>query len=191
LQWMSPEFIALRLPILNTYQFVGLCNGLLTAVARTAGIDVSHLRTNLPVLDPDGGLDASCVDAPLTVGRIIPASTVGYQFKGGRTVRSPRDVARDDVFQKPRVVELLKAGHPFVYLAATDYGDRFESDVATQVRKLGIAVVDGQIIVIGGYALAQQLQAYPSRIAQVFGLDERLSAFEEWAGREHEQSISG
>jgi hypothetical protein len=41
---MNPEFILSRLPILNAYQFVGLCNSLLTAAARTAGPDVFQKR---------------------------------------------------------------------------------------------------------------------------------------------------
>jgi hypothetical protein len=181
---LSPEAITQWLPFLDPQRFAALCNDLIRAAAATGGIHQSCLSLNLNVSEPDGGLDARCVGASGQVGRIIPAPTCGHQFKSGRTVKTAREVAEQDILAKPRVLDLLAAGHPFVYLAATDHGDGIEKKVADHVRKAGTNVSDSQIIVIAGHSLAQQLCAYPSRVARYFGLEVPVEAFEDWAGRQ-------
>jgi hypothetical protein len=184
MQRLTPEYITPRLPFLNPDQFAVLCNDLLSSSARAAGIPVSHLSLNLRLRDPDGGLDARCDNAPRAVGRIIPAVTCGYQYKSGSTKKSAKAVALDDIVEKPRVLELLKAKRPFIYLAATDYGDEFEKDVIEEVKAARIEVVPGLIIVISGHSLAHQLLTHPALVARFTGLDVELESFEGWSTRE-------
>lgn len=181
---LSPEFITTRLPFLNPDQFATLCNDLLASAARTAGIPVSHLSLNLRIRDPDGGLDARCEAAPHIVGQLLPSLTCGHQFKSGTKKRGAKEVATEDIVEKPRVIELLRSGHSFVYLAALDHGDEFEKDVTDAVRGAKVPVASGQIKVISGHGLAHQILAYPAIVARFVGLDVDLEAFATWASRE-------
>jgi hypothetical protein len=134
--------------------------------------------TNLHILEPDGGIDARCVNAPRQAGRLIPKACVAYQFKGGRAKRSAAEMGEEDIVGKPRVVEALCEGHTFVYIAAWDRGDAFESEIMATVEKQGLSVAPDQIIFIGVDALARLLRAHPALVARFLGIDQWLRPLE-------------
>jgi hypothetical protein len=153
---------------------------LVTTVA-AEGIPVSHLATNLRVKEPDGGLDARCVNAPRVVGRLIPSGTVGYQFKSGLMAKSASKLVEEDVLGKGRVLELLRQGHPLVYVAARDRGDGFEQEIRAELAQQGFADRESQVVFIGGDLLARLLQQYPALVARLLGLDVPLVDLSAWS----------
>jgi len=88
------------------------------------------LATNLHITEPDGGIDARCVNTPHIVGRLIPRSMVDYQFKGGTSQKSVSNIVDEDVVKKPRVMQGLQDGHAFVYVTAWDRSDATDDALA-------------------------------------------------------------
>src|SRR5438046_1921703 len=122
MEWIDPGLLVIHLRALDAGRFVALCNSLLARAAARGQIDATHLELTLTITDPDGGVDARCHDAPRQVGRLIPAPNVVYQFKGGTRKRTAPQIAREDIAEKPRVLEALAAAATLVYVAAADYG---------------------------------------------------------------------
>lgn len=185
--WGDAELIGRQIQLLDAARFVQICTALLSETAATHGIPRSCLAFNLRITEPDGGIDARCDASPATIGRLIPRSNVAYQFKSGGQ-RSAAAVAREDVLDKPRVMEALRTGNAFVYLMSWDAGDEFELRVAEAVRKGdrrrgGYPVQDQQIICIGSFAIAGLLRSFPALAFKVAGAgDATLFDIEQWRG---------
>jgi hypothetical protein len=183
MQWADTERVSRQIQTLDASQFVALCADLLTAVAIRNNIPRSSLSTNLRVTEPDGGLDARCVDVDRPVPRLIPRRTVGYQFKGGHSQRSVEKIANDDIVGQPNVAAGLRAGHAFVYMAAWERGENIEAELRAKVSEGGIAVDSDQIVFISGHTLARLLLEFPPLVAKFFGWDLPLAEFTEWESR--------
>lgn len=184
MSWIRPELINDSFSGLSPKEFVALANDFLVAAAIEHGLPRSCLATNLRVNDPDGGIDARCVDAPFTVPRIFPRADSAFQYKSGSSGGSPSTVAEDDILNKPRVRSHLEDGDGFVYIAAFDKGDAFEEDLTEAVRE-EIPVEDGQIVFIGGESFARQLQPFLGLVARhVLRFDENLLSIDDWNGLE-------
>src|SRR5687767_6622629 len=97
MQWTNPEWLSRYLQSLDGARFVALGNRLLAEVAASHGLARSCLALNLRITEPDGGLDARCVDAAITVGRIVPRTSTGYQFKGGAQTKSAARIVSEDI----------------------------------------------------------------------------------------------
>lgn len=180
--WQSPEVLLRQLQALDGPRFAELCNELLSSAAATASIPRDRLALNHAVAEPDGGIDARCIDAPLVGGRLFPRQRVDYQYKAGMTPRSADLIAKIDILAKPRVVAGLKAGHAFVFLAARDRADNIEQSVRARLQEDGLPVDDDQIVYVGGAALVQLMTSFPAIVARFLGLDgSDIVAFEEWA----------
>ena len=110
MQWTDPTYLARLIQGYDDVKFVSLCNDLLSETAARNGIDRSCLATNLHISEPDGGVDARCINAQFRVGRLIPHVIVAYQFKSGGQRKSAKKIAEDDILGKPRVRELLQRG---------------------------------------------------------------------------------
>ena len=181
---IEAQALAAPLPFIDPTRFADLCNDLLVQVAIRQGIPREHIAVNLRTTDPDGGIDARCVDAPTSVGRLFPRLTCAYQFKGGNTDRTAATLARDDISQKPRVLQAISEGHGIVFLIARDHGDAFEANVYREARKLKVPIKDGQLVVITGITFATLLQAIPALAFSVLHLDMQLLRFDDWEGQE-------
>ncbi len=178
---VNAQILQLGIQALDDTRFVELCNDLLISAAIANGIDRGVFRTNLRVTEPDGGIDARCANSPRIVPALLPRPNVAYQFKSGRPSKSAAQVATVDILGKSRVVEALSNGHAFVYIAAQDHGDRFEADIAENVRKLRPDFTPDQIVFIGGDTLARHLQARPAIIKRFLRLDQYLLSFDDWS----------
>jgi len=182
---MDTELISRQIQLLDAVRFVQLCTDLLTETAAMHGIPRCCLTSNLRITDPDGGIDARCVAAPITVGRLIPRSDNAYQFKSGHK-RAAAAVAREDILQKPRVMETLCSGGAFVYMMGWDVGDGFEEQVAAAVRSgegqhATFAVENSQVICIGSYVLAELLREVPALVSRLIGAgDATLYDIKQW-----------
>ena len=181
MQWADPVILGRWLQLLDGAAFVALGNALLSEFAATRGIDRACLATNLRVTEPDGGIDARCVNTASAVGRLIPRSNVDYQFKSGSEAKSAASIAENDILGKPRVRQGLQDGHAFVYVAAWDRGDAIEEDIVQRLRNQGLAVDDDQIVFFGQDAVARLLQTFPSLVARFLNLDLPLHSLEDWA----------
>jgi hypothetical protein len=177
---IDPERLAQDLRHLDSTRFVSVCNALLAETV-APHMDRSHLRLNLRVTEPDGGVDAACEHAPCAVGRLVPSANVVYQFKSGTTSKSAQALAREDVLGKPRVRAALQEGQTFVFVSAWSRGDAFGQEVAAAIRALGLDVRDDQIVHIGGDTLAALLVPHPGVAARVGGVDTPLAPLERWA----------
>lgn len=71
MQWLDAPYLARQIQLLDPSRFVDLGNDFLVEKAVAAGIDGSCIATNLHIADPDGGIDARCVNAPHQAGRLI------------------------------------------------------------------------------------------------------------------------
>lgn len=181
MQWLDPNFIQARIQILDSVRFADLVNDVLTETAAGNRIDRSCIVTNLRVTEPDGGIDARCVNSPQVVGQLIPRASVDYQFKSGRETKTTDLIARKDIVAKPRVLAGLQDGHAFVYIAAWDRGDATSEDLVASVRKQGVAVDDGQVILVGLDSLSRLLRAFPALIAKYLGAGSNLDSFLDWS----------
>lgn len=181
---IDTDAIRLTIPLLDEVRFVGLCNDLLGEAAVAHGIPRTSVRTNLKTKEPDGGIDAACVDSPVKVPRLVPRSRTDYQFKSGQSGRSAAQIARDDILAKPRVVDGLKNGHAFVYFAAWDRGDRIEEDILEELRKGGLAVDADQVTFLGKEQIVQSMAAAPAVVARYLGVDPDADVIDlaTWAG---------
>ena len=182
MNWIDPIFLGNLILSFDDQRFVDLCNSLLSETCAHNGIDRSCLATNLNIKEPDGGIDARCVSAPKTIGRLIPCANVDYQFKGGRNRKSIIEIVDQDIISKPRVTKGLGMGHAFVYMVAWDRSDQVELNLIKDLRSKGISVDDDQIVFIGNDSLARLLQVFPSLVARLFRLDMSLFSLEEWSG---------
>lgn len=180
---LNIERVVQNLRHLDALRFARLCNALLAGTA-APHMDRSHLRLNLQITEPDGGVDAACEGAPRAVGRLIPARNVVYQFKSGADPKSAAAIAEQDVLGKPRVCAALEAGKAFVYVSARARGDAFGEEITAEVRARGLAVADGQILYVGADLLAELLVPFPALAAGVGGWDAPLATLEQWARRE-------
>src|SRR5712671_5384669 len=137
MNWTDPVILGRQIRLLDDSRFVELMNALLSESAAKHGIDRSCIATNLNIQEPDGGIDARCVNASTTAGRLIPALNVDYQFKGGGNKKSLTKIVEEDITAKPRVLDGLKSGHAFVFVAAWDRGDETEESLAAKTREAG------------------------------------------------------
>jgi hypothetical protein len=181
MQWLDPSFIATRIQSLDSVRFADLVNDVLTETAARNRIDRACIVTNLRTTEPDGGIDARCVNSPRVVGQLIPRSAVDYQFKSGRETKTTDLIARDDIFAKPRVIAGLEDGHAFVYIAAWDRGDRASEDLLVNLRDKGVSVEDGQVIFLGLDSLSRLLRTFPALIAKYLGAGSNLDSFDDWS----------
>ena len=184
--WTDPAYNAVLIRSLDDSRFAALCNSLLSETAGQHGLRVC-LALNLRVTEPDGGIDARCVNSPKTIGRLIPRLFVDYQFRSGSTKKSPDKLIEEDVLAKPRVLEGLKKGHAFVYLAGWDSGDKFEEKLVEGFRRRmpQISIDDDQILFTGRTAIAHLLQAFPGLISRWIGIDVPLADLDKWAQFPH------
>lgn len=182
--WISSQSLAERLSLLDDTRFAVVCNNLLVQAAIRNGIDRAHLALNLATKEPDGGIDARCVDALGTHGRLFPRPNSVYQFKSGNFSCSAGSVAKSDILDKPRIMEAIKAGHAVIFLIARDRGDGFEAQVLMEAQKLGVPIKEGQLKVLTGSTLATLIQSIPALAAGVQELDMHLLRFDDWAGEE-------
>lgn len=177
---ISTDQLTKLIQLLPERQFAALCNDLLAIAAATHGIPRTCLDVTLNTAEPEGGLDARVLDAPVAAGRLIPAGTVGYQYKSGTQRKSAARVAREDIAEKPRVVELLRNGGAFVYLAAWDRASKVEGEIRKEARKLGIDIGADKLVFFTSHTLAQLLQAYPALVVRFFSLDVHLLTLGQW-----------
>jgi len=175
--------LATQLLSIDPSRFANLCNELLVQNAIRLRIPRDHLALNLLITDPDGGIDARCLDAPVHGGRLCPRKNCVYQFKSGHAHKTAGRLAKEDVVNKPRVKEALAAGRAVVFLIAHDHGDQFEESVAAETRQLGFDVQPGQIVVISGAILATLIQPFPALASRIMNLDIAALRFEDWAGQ--------
>lgn len=182
--WISLQSLAARLSLLDDTRFAAICNALLIQTAIRGGIDRVHLALNLATKEPDGGIDARCIGALRTHGRLFPRQNSIYQYKSGNASRSTTSLAKLDIFQKPRVMAAVSTGHAVIFMMARDQGDGFEERVLEEARRLGIPLQDGQLIILTGVTLAALIQPIPALAASVLELDMQLLRFEDWAGEE-------
>jgi hypothetical protein len=171
MHWQTPEILLRQLQALDDARFVALCNEILSASAARARVPRECLALNLNVAEPDGGVDAQCHNAPTTVPRLISRANVDYQFKGGRNRRGASAIAEKDILEKPRVVEDLREGYAFVYMAAWERGTLTEKDIQARLNADGLATDDGQIVFIGGEAIVQLLASFPALVTRFLGVD--------------------
>lgn len=179
--WQSPNILLRQLQSLDGNKFAELCNELLSSSAAAAGIPRDRLALNLATAEPDGGIDARCQGAASVGGRLFPRTDVDFQYKGGTTSRSADMIAANDILAKPRVLEGLRAGHAFVFLAARDRADNVEEKIRERLEQAGIAVTEDQIVYVGGASIVQLMTSFPAIVARFLGLDTSdVVTFEEW-----------
>jgi hypothetical protein len=183
MQLVDPVFLGRLIQLFDPKAFVELGNNLLIATAAAHDVPRSCLATNLHIAEPDGGIDARCVKAPRTVGRLIPRPDTDYQFKAGRSAKSAGEIVTADIVEKPRVVEGLRQGHAFVYIASWDRGDNFEDDLFKEVldRTLGFTVEREQIVFIGNHQVVGLVLAFPPLVAKTVHIDLNLVEIGKWA----------
>jgi hypothetical protein len=140
MNWIDPVNLERQIRLLDDTRFVELMNALLSETAAKNGIERLCIATNLNIKDPDGGIDARCVNASHTAGRLIPSPNVDYQFKAGSDKKSASRIVTEDVASKPRVIEGIKLGHSFVFATAWERGDQMEEQLVAKLREAGIQV---------------------------------------------------
>lgn len=171
MSWLPPDLIKGRIEGLDEVRFVELCNSLLAEIAAASGISRSQLSLNYHLHEPDGGIDARCVDASAKFPRAIPRANTDFQFKSGRNAKSASAIAREDIIAKPRVREDLEHGHAFVIFSAWDRGDNFEGDLVQAVGDAGLSIDSGQLVFYGSGGLAHIVEAYPAIVARFLWID--------------------
>ena len=182
MQLVDPVFLGRLIQLFDSKAFVELGNNLLIASAAAHGVPRSCLATNLHITEPDGGIDARCVDAPTTVGRLIPRPYADYQFKAGSNGKSAKEIVTTDIVDKPRVLDGLRQGHAFVYIASWDRGDKFEDDLFKELvdRTLGFTVKREQIVFIGNHQVVGLVLPFPPLVAQTVHIDLNLVEIGKW-----------
>jgi hypothetical protein len=183
MQLVDPVFLGRFIQLFDSKSFVELGNNLLITSAAAHGVPRSCLATNLHINEPDGGIDARCVNAPTTVGRLIPRPHADYQFKAGNSVKSAKEIVTNDIIEKPRVLDGLRQGHAFVYLAAWDRGDNFEDELFKELldRSLDFPVDRDQIVFISNHQIVWLVLAFPALVAQAVHIDLNLVEIGKWA----------
>lgn len=182
--WINLQSLAGRLSLLDDTRFAAVCNELLLQTAVLSGIDRAHLALNLATTEPDGGVDARCTNAPHIHGRLFPRSNGVYQFKSGNASRSAANLAKKEIFEKPRVMDAIAASYAMIFMMARDHGDEFEAHVLKEARELQIPLEEGQLIILTGVTLAALIQPIPALAASILELDMHLLRFGDWAGEE-------
>lgn len=180
MEWLEPNFLNTRIQLLDSFRFTDLVSDLLMETAARNKIDRAYIATNFRITDPDGGIDARCSNAPNTVGGFIPRPNVDYQFKSGKR-KTTKQIAKEDVIGKRRVIDGLNAGHGFVYVAAWDHGDRASEDLRKELLSKRVKVAEGQVIFIGVDRVARMLRAFPALIAKYVGLPDQLDSIDDWS----------
>lgn len=183
MQFVDPVFLGQLIKLSDPKAFVELANNLLIAGAVAHGIPRSCLATNLHINEPDGGIDARCVNAPVTVGRLIPRPNTDYQFKAGNSPKSLNEIVTKDILAKPRVLDGLQQGHAVVYIASWDRGDEFEEELFKEVvgRSLRFPVDRDQIVFIANHQLVSLMLPFPALVAQTVHVDVNLVDIGKWA----------
>lgn len=182
--WLPIEQLRNRLEGLDPARFVELCNSLLTEVAAANGVQRTHLSLNHRVSDPDGGIDARCIEAPVLIARILPRQNTDFQFKSGRVAKTARAIAREDILDKPRVREGLKQGHAFVLFTTWDKSDSVEGEILQALADENFTVERDQLAYFGVEALTHLLEAYPSLVCRYLWLDSvGVSDIDRWASQ--------
>ncbi len=178
---LDTKQLSLRIGLLPDREFADLCNTLLSLTTATCGVPQSHLDLTLNIDEPEGGLDARAIDVPQACGRFLAQGTTGYQYKSRTRTKSAARIAADDIVGKPRVMELLREGGTFVYLAGWDRASGFEGAVRKALRQQGVEIGPRQFVFIGSGTLAQLLNPFPSLVAKIVGTDDWLLSFDQWA----------
>jgi len=181
MNWIDPVNLERQIRLLDDTRFVELMNALLSETAAKNGIERLCIATNLNIKEPDGGIDARCVNAIHTAGRLIPSSDVDYQFKGGSDKKSAARIVAEDITSKPRVVEGIRLGHSFVFATAWERSDRMEELLLAETRGIGIPVNDGQLVFMTADSIARSLSTFPGLVAQFLGWDMPLVDLNEWS----------
>ncbi|HMG76650.1 MAG TPA: hypothetical protein VK582_24450 [Pyrinomonadaceae bacterium] len=184
--WIDPTYNAKLIKALDDTRFAALCNSLLSGAAGQHGVRAC-LTLNLSVKEADGGIDGRCVDSPKKVGRLIPRAFADYQYRSGSKKKSAAKIVEEDIIAKPRVIDGLKNGHAFVFMAGWDRADNIDSELVTEFRKQrpDLAIDDDQILFNGRTAIAQVLQGFPGLVAIAIGVDLPLSTLEKWSTFPH------
>lgn len=181
MNWTDPVNLERQIRLLDDTRFVELMNALLSETAAKNGIERLCIATNLNIKEPDGGIDARCVNAAYTAGRLIPSPNVDYQFKGGSNKKSVAGIVTEDVTSKPRVVEGIKLGHSFVFVTAWERSDQMEEQIIAKIREAGIQVNDGQVVFMTADSIARTLQTFPGLVARFVGWEMSLVDLYEWS----------
>lgn len=181
--WIEPVQLARRIQMLTDVEFADLCNRVIAEAGAQHGIARACFAFNLSIDEPDGGIDARCIAAPTTVGRLIPRTDVVYQYKSGSRSKSANQVASEDIIEKPRVRDALARGAAFVYLMASDRGDAFEGQVTATARRAGLTVDDDQIVCIGAHTIAHLLVDLPALVFALEGGHPSIISLAEWSQR--------
>ena len=182
--WINLQSLAERLSLLDDTRFAAVCNELLLQTAVLSGLDRANLVLNLATTEPDGGVDGRYTDAPHTHGRLFPRSNGVYQFKSGNANRPAASLAKKEIFEKPRVMDAVAAGHAVIFMMARDHGNEYEARVVKAAQRLKIPLKEGQLVILTGVTLAAQIQPIPALAASVLELDMQLLPFADWAGEE-------
>lgn len=182
--WINLQSLAERLSLLDDTRFAAVCAEVLIQTASRGGIDRTHLALNLKTNEPDGGIDARCVEAPRVLGRLFPYPNSVYQFKSGNFSYSAASLAKHDILEKPRVMAAVNQGHAVIFLIAKDRGDAFEAEVLAEAQKLLIPLKADQLKILTGVTLATLIQPIPALAAGVVELDMQMLRFDDWAGQE-------
>jgi hypothetical protein len=185
----DPSIIEFLIESLDDSRFVAMSGSLLSETAAQHGLRTC-LATNLRVTEPDGGIDARCVNSPITMGRLFPRRNVDYQFRSGTTEKSAAKIIAEDVLAKPRVIRGLQDGHAFVYMAGWDRADNIDEKLVAELRKQKpeLSIADDQIVFVGKNTIALLLQAFPTIVARAIGIDLRLFTLEKWSQFPHLQN---
>ena len=181
MQWTDPATLGRQVQMLSDREFVELLNSLLSETAARAGINRTSIASNLNIQEPDGGIDARCVNASNLAGWLIPRKNVDYQFKSGQYKRSVPGIVDEDILNKPRVRSGLESGHAVVFACGWERGDSIEDEITRELRRRHVEVEDGQIVFLTAYSIAQLLQTCPSSLALFLGWDLPLIGITRWA----------
>ena len=182
MSWTDAATLSKHIQMLSDTEFVDVMNTLLSEAAAHAGIDRSCIAVNLNIKEPDEGIDARCVNASTTAGRLIPRKNVDYQFKSGRSKKSVARIVKEDFEGKRRVLSGLQLGHAIVFACAWDRGDALEEQITRELRSRNIEVEDGQVVFLTASSIALLLQIYPGSLARVLGWTLSLIDITRWAG---------
>jgi hypothetical protein len=140
-------------------------------------ISACHLRRTEKTKAPDDGIDLQVLQGPQSDGWLPPGQSA-WQFKSG-ACPSARELAgttkartkapskrrlgskKVPEFQKPGVLEAVKQGHTYVFVAADDLGQKKTKDIETEFRNVHGS--NAKVVVYG----ATQLVSWASELPGV------------------------
>jgi hypothetical protein len=177
----AQHVLAPRINRLDSVSFVNLCNHLLSEIAAKNGISRGCLVTTLRTTEPDGGIDARCVDAPNIAGQFIPQANIIYQYKSGNENKSAGNIVQKDILEKPRVLEAIEQDKILVYIAGWDRSNKFSDDVIAEAKKKGLDLTD-KFIFLGSNIIAHQLATFPALASNLLHINlDGAIGIEEWS----------